>query len=386
MEQLSGASQASIQARNTAGESASASGQGTPRLLFLFSHPIADEVEKVAGGISPTERLYGAHELRARGWNVAFSDSRFFGPFGRILKFLRQFGVMGISAGTIADMARSDVVIVKDDFSASAAIAARMLGKKLVFLDSMFALPQRWWKTLGVWISMRLAHETICYSESQRKVWQQRFGSTANRIRMLPYTIDVGFYRHHVGEWQPGRSRKVFAVGRDVGRDYATLIEALRGTDLKLDLVTLPYLLRGLNVESNDQITVHQRLSYEELFRLYRECAVVIIPLKAGGTEYPSGIRAMLESMVLRRPFVVTRSEVLQEYMTEGVHGDMVPPGDPVALRQAILASLERGEQSRIIVDAAAGLVEDKYDVAAFADAFEPVLRQLVRPKSLASQ
>ena len=384
MEQLSGASQSSIQAPSATTVPKAA--PGAPRLLFLFSHAIADEAEKVASGISPTERLYGAHELRARGWNVAFSDSRFFGPFGRFLKFLRQFGVMGISAGTVVDMARSDVVVVKDDFSAITAIVARLLGKKLIFLDSMFALPQRWWKTLGIWISLRLAHETICYSESQKKVWQQRFGSTAERIRMLPYTIDVGFYRRHASEWQPGRSSKLFAVGRDVGRDYATLVKALRDTDFKLDLVTLPYLLRGLNVEGNAGIAVHQRLSYEDLFGLYRECAVVIIPLKAGGTEYPSGIRAMLESMVLRRPFIVTRSEVLQEYMTEGLHGDMVPAGDSRALREAIVASLERGEKSRAIVDAAARLVEEKYDVAVFADAFEAVLHRLVRPKSLASQ
>jgi glycosyltransferase involved in cell wall biosynthesis len=348
-----------------------------PRLLFLFPHPIADEFDKVAQGISPTERLYGAHELRTRGWNIAVSDSRFSGLFGGILKFLRQFGIMGIGPGTMLAMARSDIVIVKDDFSAMTAVAARLLGKKLIFLDSMFGLPQRWWKTLGIWISLRLAHETVCYSQFQKQLWQERFGSVARSIRVLPYTIDVRFYRPHAREWQPGGPRKVLAVGRDVGRDYATLVEALRGTDLKLDLIALPYLLRGLNVENDPQITVHQRLSYEDLFRLYSECAVVAIPLKAGIT-YPSGIRALFESMVLRRPFVATRNEVLQEYMTEeGVHGYMVPPHDSAALRETILAIVARGEANGPMIDAAAKMLEANYDVAAFANAFEKVLRDL---------
>jgi glycosyltransferase involved in cell wall biosynthesis len=351
---------------------------GAARVLFLFPHPVADEVANVNNGISPTERLYGAHELRLRGWQVTYSDSRFYGVVGRVLKFLRQFGVMGIGLGTVLDMARTDVVIVKDDFSAPTAIAARVLGKKLVFLDSMFALPQRWWKTLGTWVSLRLAHETICYSEVQKKIWQTRFGRTAERIRVLPYTIDTGFYARHTGEWQAGASRKVLAVGRDVGRDYATLVEALRGTDLQLELITLPYLLRGLNVEANPQIKLHQRLSYEELFRLYRECAVVVIPLKPGIT-YPSGIRALFETMILKRPFVATRNEVLQEYMTEGVHGDMVPARDVAALRAAILANLHRVENNKKMVDASAVLVATEYDATVFADKLESVLRDLLR-------
>jgi len=347
-----------------------------PRLLFLFPHPIADEPRNVTTGVSPTERLYGAHELQQRGWRVSYSDSRFRGLTGRVLKFLRQFSVIGLSLGTVRDIARSDVVICKDDFSAAVAIVTRLLGRKLVFLDSMFAPPQRWWKVWGTRLSLRLAHETICYSEHQRQVWVREYGKLAQRIRVLPYTIDTGFYRKHAGEFQPGASRKVLAVGRDVGRDYPTLVEALRGTDLELELITLPYLLRGVDIAANPKIRLHQRISYEDLFRLYRECAVVVIPLKPG-ISYPSGIRALFEAMVLRRPFVATRNEVLQEYVTAEEYRDMVEPRDAQALRAAILASLARGEANRERVASAAALVEQRYDAKLFADEFEVVLRQL---------
>jgi glycosyltransferase involved in cell wall biosynthesis len=347
-----------------------------PRLLFLFPHSVAEERKNVESGTSPTERLYGAHELQQLGWPVSYSDSRFRGLTGRLLKFLRQFAVIGISAGTVRDIARSDVVIVKDDFSAPAAIVTRLLGRKLVFLDSMFAPPKRWWKVLGTRISLRLAHETICYSEFQKQLWVEHYGKLAQRIRVMPYTIDVGFYKRYLGEWKPGASRKVLAVGRDVGRDYGTLVEALRGTDLELELITLPYLLRGVDIAANPKIKLHQRLSYEDLFRLYRECAVVVIPLKPG-ISYPSGIRGLFEAMVLQRPFVTTRTEVLQEYMTEGEHGDMVPANDAVALRSAILACLERGEGNRQPVAAAARLVEERFDASVFGKAFDLVLRRL---------
>ncbi len=354
---------------------ASAAGPA-PRLLFLFPHPIADEARNVASGASPTERLYGAEELRRRGWQVAFSDSRFSGVTGRILKFLRQFSVIGIGFGTLRDIARSDVVIVKDDFSAAAALATRVFGRKLIFLDSMFAPPQRWWKSWGTRVSLRLAHETICYSQFQKQVWIERYGNLAQRIRVLPYTIDVAFYQRFVTQDQPAPNRRILAVGRDVGRDYATLVEAIRGTDVRLDLITLPYLLRGVDVAGNPNITVHQRIAYEALFELYRDCALVVIPLKPGIT-YPSGIRALFEAMVMRRPFVATRNEVLQEYMTEGEHGAMAAPRDVAALREAILLGLDRGAANEPAVAASARLVQQRYDAAIFADELEPVLCEL---------
>lgn len=354
---------------------------GKPRLLFLFPHPIADELSNVRNGTSPKERLYGAFELIERGWPVQFSDSRFRGLTGRILKFLRQFAVMGIGLGTVRDIAASDIIIVKDDFSAPTAIAARLFGKKIVFLDSMFAPPQRWWKELGTRISLKLAHATICYSEYQKQVWVKHFGKLANDIRVLPYTIDVNFYRRFLGAETPSARRRVLAVGRDVGRDYATLVEALRDTDIELDLITLPYLLRGIDVKANPRITLHQRLSYEALFRLYSECALVVIPLKSG-ISYPSGIRALLEAMVMKRPFVATRNEVLQEYMTENVHGWMVPPKDPVALRAAIETALASQDQSRGQIAAAEALVKARYDAAAFVDRFEALLNELARGRN----
>src|SRR5690606_6400601 len=126
----------------------------------------------------------------------------------------------------------------------------------------------------------------------------------------------------------------------------------------------------------NPQVTVHQRLSYEELFALYRECAVVVVPLKPGIT-YPSGIRALFEAMVLNRPRVATRNEVLLEYMAEGVHGDLVPARDAAALRAAILASLERGDDNAARVEAAAELIRTKYDASVFVSEFEAVLERL---------
>lgn len=348
-----------------------------PRLLFLFPHPIAEELGNVRSGVSPTERLYGAYELIDRGWQVQFSDSRFRGLTGRFLKFLRQFSVMGISIGTVRDIASCDIVVVKDDFSAPTAIAARLLGKKLVFLDSMFAPPRRWWKVLGTRISLRLAHETICYSEHQKRVWVDDMGPIAESIRVLPYTIDVKFYRRFVSGGRP-RGRRVLAVGRDVGRDYATLVKAVSGTDISLDLITLPYLLRGLDTASNPNITVHQRLSYEDLFRLYAECSLVVIPLKPG-ISYPSGIRALLEAMVIERPFVATRNEVLQEYMTENVHGRMVEAQDPEALRESIETALASSDEGWRQVDAATDWVKARYDASVFADRFEELLLELGR-------
>lgn len=348
------------------------------RLLFLFPHPIADEHRRVVAGESPSERLYGAHELAARGWSVSFCDSRFRGVWGRILRFFGKFGVVGLDFGTLRAMAAADVVIVKDEFSAPIAVATRLLGKKLVFLDSMFRLPKRWWKALGTRVSLALAHEVIGYSHFQKAEWQAKYGSLGERIRVLPYTIDVNFYaRQAPPQGTAGTPPRILAVGRDVGRDYKTLLAAVRDTTIELDLVTLPYTLKGASLPETG-VTLHQRVSYAELFELYAQCAVVVVPLQ-GGLTYPSGIRALLESMAMRRPFVTTRNPVLEEYVSDGTHGVMVEAADPAALRFAMLALLEDAGRRRSMAAAAEELLKAKYGMSSFVDRFDELLIALTR-------
>lgn len=346
------------------------------RVLYLFPHQIRDDLRRVHDGESPTERLYGFVELERRHWPVAFSDGRFQGAFGRLLKFFRNHGLHLVDPGTLRELKRAQIVVVKDDFSLMISIACRIFRTRLIYLDSMFVLPVRWWQRRAAVLSILLADQVVGYSKSQAERWGKDLEIPAEKFSVLPYTLDAEFYESNSCTAGSDEGGYVLAVGRDMGRDYRTLIEAVRVAGLKLKLVTLPYLLKGIEFEHPD-IEILQHLSYQELFSLYEGAAAVVIPLKAD-IDYPSGIRAMLEAMILGKPVVVTRTPALVEYVEGGKDVIFVEPGDVGGLRAALLEVMRDPEASARMARRGREKVVSMYGMDRFVTDFEAILRRVV--------
>ena len=79
------------------------------------------------------------------------------------------------------------------------------------------------------------------------------------------------------------RDLDLLAVGQDRGRDYATLVEAVRGTSLTLDVVCQPENLAGLDVPDN--VRVHGPVPLTEYRALLRRAKVVAVPTGTSPTR-----------------------------------------------------------------------------------------------------
>jgi glycosyltransferase involved in cell wall biosynthesis len=308
-----------------------------PTILFLFPHPVQSTLAEVDAGSAPTERLYGLAELRAQGYTVTTCDSRFQGPLGGLRLRLRRLGIFLLDWKTLREIARHDVIIVKDDFSLHATLAARLLGKRIVYLDAMFNLPRRSWRRAIARLNLRGADAVVAYSQKQIELWSTALGVARDRFTFVPYTVDTEFYAPVAATQR--EEPYLLSVGRDLGRDFATLVEAVRGTGLRLKLVTLPYLLPPGST-NEPFIEIRDRVSYPELFELYANAAIVVVPLN-DSLLYPSGIRAVLEAALLEKPTIATYTPVLEEYMTHDEDIVYVPPKDVAQLRAAILALMQ---------------------------------------------
>jgi glycosyltransferase involved in cell wall biosynthesis len=289
--------------------------------------------------------MYGLIELRSRGYRVAICDSRFTGRLGGLRSRLRRIGIFLLDWNTILQIARHDVVIVKDDFSLLATLVAKMLRKRIVYLDAMFSLPRRSWRRLVARWNIAAADTVLAYSRKQIELWSRGLGLSPERFNFVPYTVDTAFYSPvpTSGDHEP----YILSVGRDLGRDFTTLVDAVRGTGLRLKLVTLPYLLpAGASQESF--IEVRERVSYQELFELYANAAIVVVPL-GEALFYPSGIRAVLEAALLGKATIATFTPVLEEYMTADEDIMYVPPRDVAQLRAAILRLMQDPSRRQIL-------------------------------------
>jgi glycosyltransferase involved in cell wall biosynthesis len=344
-----------------------------PRVLFLFPAPTAEEQRRVSAGESPSERLYGVHELQQRGWDVSISDERFLGWSAPLIRRLRDFGVNVISPATVRRIWSSDVIVMKDDLSLMVSLVCWLLGRRLIYLDSLFQVPNRWWKRLLSRWSVRLADSMIVYSSTQLSAWSSTLRGGVAKAVVAPYTVDVEFYARHRRQRGSGGSNTVIAVGRDMGRDFPTLVSAVRGTGLQLRLVTLPYLLRDINGELS-HVRISEHVSYTELFQLYSESIAAIVPLKPA-VVYPSGIRAVLESLILGIPTIVSRVPVMHEYFADGEGPFMVDPSSADALRAQILAIKRDADHARAAQVTRCADIESRFEMSRFVDILEEVLR-----------
>ena len=346
------------------------------RILYLYPHPVARDLERVYLGESPTDRMYGLVELRRRGHDVSVADSRFHGRTGACVRWLRRQSINACDVKTIQAIREHDVVVVKDEFSTAVTAACRLLGKPVVYLDAPVNLPRRAWKHAVFRLNLRLATHHVLYSASQADLWARRYAVPREKFVVLPYSIDLDFY--HPLAPAPSHDRPyVLSIGRDVARRFRTLVEAMDGLGMDLKIVTRPYLMT--DVPRPAWVEVQDDLSYPELFRLYAGAEMAAIPLTKGIT-YPAGVRAMLECMALQTPAVTTRTPVLVEYAAEGEGVVYVEPEDPVTLRRAIVAVREEAGLRRRLAAAGREAVAARFGMEAFGARLEAALEG--RPSS----
>jgi len=284
------------------------------KYIFMYpdiARPTIGEIEK---GRAPRERLAGFYQLKEQGWDVEISDSRWEGKLAVVRRrFKRYFTIPSVKM--FKDWWPADVIVIKDDFSLFLTLSAKILGKKLVYLDSMFAIPKSKIRKYFIKLNLLFSDKIICFSETQANLWANTFGVSRSKFRVSHYCVDVDFYRkNHTSEIKKGKS--IIAIGRDVGRDFYILIDAVKEKEFPLTLVTLPYLLSDVDVLPK-YVSVKEKLSYEELFRLYSQSSISVVSLK-GALTYPSGIRAVMEAMLQGVPVIATRTPVLEEYFSNG--------------------------------------------------------------------
>src|SRR5688572_4494420 len=163
-------------------------------ILFFFNHSAVEDVAQIDSGETPSERLYGFIELRDRGWKVATCEERFRGALTTLFQKLRHYGFNLMNLRALRRAAKSDVLLVKDDFSFPLTLTAALFRKRLIYLDSMFFMPGNRLKRFLLGINMRCAPLIVSYSQFQVDLWSAAFSIPKNRFVVLPYTIDYPFY------------------------------------------------------------------------------------------------------------------------------------------------------------------------------------------------
>lgn len=209
---------------------------------------------------------------------------------------------------------------------------------KIVSLDLLLSRPatasQRL-KSLVKRLLLRQVHLFALYYRNTRGI-QQAYGIPDRKFRYVPFKINRF---HEVLNAKTADRGYVFCGGK-TRRDFATLIEAVRGTDLPVRIVTLANehiaehgsFLDRSNLPGNVEVIVLDG-SFAPFLEQMAGSRLVVMPLKPDICG--CGIGVYLMAMALRKCVVISN-----DVGVDGVLSDeaavIVPPCDPPALRKAL--------------------------------------------------
>ncbi|MEV8496641.1 glycosyltransferase family 4 protein [Micrococcus luteus] len=152
-------------------------------------------------------------------------------------------------------------------------------------------------------------------------------GFDAARIEAVTFGYDPGQFPVS----NDARRYGIVSVGADRGRDFGTLIAAMNGSGLSLDLYT-----GGGHVQRETlppEVKFHGRVPFAEYRQLMATASVVTIPTHV--QAYPTGQTVALEAAGTGACLVLTDTPAMREYFTDET-AVFVQPGDVEGWRDAL--------------------------------------------------
>jgi glycosyltransferase involved in cell wall biosynthesis len=210
----------------------------------------------------------------------------------------------------------------------------------------------------------------VCPSNAQRDFLIKE-GFDSNKIFFVPNGVDFDFIDRYsraksINAVQPF----ILSIGKDLGRDYTTLIEAIRDIDVLVKIVALPRNFKNISTMPKN-VSVLSGVPFLDLLELYKKATIVVIPTKGEdylGSSDCSGQYVLLDSMAAGKAIIASERETLNDYISSGEEAIIVPSGNPMRLRESILR-----------------LIRDRALIKALGDkARERLLKSNLTTKSLA--
>lgn len=182
-------------------------------------------------------------------------------------------------------------------------------------------------RSLYRWL-YRSVDMVIVYSSNQERTLVQGLGIHPSRVRTVRFGVDTD----ELAGLTATDSGTVVAAGRDLGRDWDTLLEAAEGTGWEVRLITRPSQVDRSRLPP--EVTFEGKLDRATYLDRLAQASVVVIPTEV--RQYPTGQTVLLEAMALGKACVVTDTPAMREYVSDGDNAILVPPRDADALRAAV--------------------------------------------------
>ena len=217
----------------------------------------------------------------------------------------------------------------------------------------------------------------ICLNEYQASFLQRELAVPPRKVFRIHYgaAVDGDFFLPQLKEGE--RQNYVLSVGRE-NRDYETLFEALRTSEVRAKIVSSGlgapgdyknHMPAGQPIENVEML---EHVSYAALRNLYDGCCFVVIPLH--NVDYPAGITAVMEAMAMGKAVIATYSRGIEEFIDDAVTGFWTEPANPIQLRDKILLLWNNPKLAIQMGQRARESVKSRVDMTRYVEELQSIL------------
>jgi glycosyltransferase involved in cell wall biosynthesis len=354
---------------------------GTRRTAILVTsfreQPSAAELERLAAAGERPRKDYVelAHALGAEVIDRQYLQER----AGRLGRALAKSGA--ITSGQIAEAFlrrnRFDITIAwADRLGLPLALLFKLLRSRarLVLIAMLVSDREKalFFKPLNVHshLSALVFHDRI-----QAELSASRLGVPPSKLHIAKQGVDERFWRP-----QPITSENMIASVGWEARDYPTLLRAVQGlaleTEIAIGSVGSVRAADAAATLKKNGIPPNVRFVWPTMRGLrdvYARARFVVIPLH--DVPFEAGSTALLEAMAMEKAVVISRAHGGTDIVRDGQQGIYVPPGDPVALRNAIEFLDSNPDEAQRMGRAGRLLVEERYTLDGYVEVLSRVIR-----------
>lgn len=230
------------------------------------------------------------------------------------------------------------------------------------------------WASLALPLLRRLLRDADCivsFSTAEQGALCRQLRLPPERFRFVPRFAEARAASPEDGSDDDGEAF-VLALGHS-NRDFPTLWEALRGTDLRVVMYRNPW-MHGRELPNVRAIP--SLLAAADEAALVAQAAFHVIPLKPAA--FSSGLTVLLRAMGQGKAVIVSDTTGIRDYVRDGETALLVPPGDAGALRDAMLRLWRDPEERERLGRNAAQAVRDQFAAPNFALQLARIAQEIV--------
>lgn len=335
------------------------------RVLYLFAGQRRKLYKEYKQGKASDIHLVGLNHMAGYGVEATFLENR-------LTEFLRKISFNLTQLPVLFRLKSYDVIFSGSGILTLFIVKYVLCLKKpkwVIYNTYLSNLLKRNKKGLKGWVIRKavFSADAIVSPSLAQQDFLKSMGLPSNKNFYVPYGIDHNFYDKDIRVSEV-RGRYIFSSGRDVGRDYKTLIEAVRDLPIKLIIAALPRNLKDAGeIPANVEVLYLKRTETPPYAKGAEFIVITTIPEEKMTGSDCSGQYSLLESMSYAKAVITTERATLTGYFNEGVDGLIVSPYNVAELKEAIKTLWNDPQKVKILGEAARNKVRNQFTMEIFS-------------------